>query len=89
MGYDSKYGNIKTQHEEIPDDEPVIMFRARDKLAVDIIGYYLFRSIQAGSSRGHLKVVMGSLEEFRYWQEQHPDELKLPESHLPHGMADV
>lgn len=89
MGYDTRFGNVKTQHDNIPDDEPVFMVRARDKLSLDIIGYYMFRSIQAGSSRGHLQMVMGAIEEFRFWQEQHPEDMKTPDATHHGGMADV
>ena len=41
MGYDLKYGRVTTEYGEIPDDEPVFLFRAQDKLAYPILISYL------------------------------------------------
>lgn len=89
MGYDTRFGNVRTQHEDIPEDEPVFMVRARDTLSIDVIATYMMRSIQSGSSKEHLRMVMGALEEFRYWQEHHPEEMHVPDSKRHGGMADV
>jgi hypothetical protein len=40
MGHDGKYGLVTTEHGNIPDDEPVIVIRARDKNACPAISAY-------------------------------------------------
>jgi len=41
MGYDGKYGKVTTEHGNIPDDEPVIVFRGRDKIIPAMLRFYL------------------------------------------------
>ena len=80
MGYDGKYGTITTQFGDIPDDEPVIVFRARDVTTVDLLAYYLMRCIKKGSPQRHLNLIVATVERFKNWQRDHPDEVKVPDS---------
>jgi hypothetical protein len=49
MGYDRKYGQVTTEHDDIPDDEPVIVFRARDRFVPAMLGYYLAACERGGA----------------------------------------
>ena len=69
MPIDRKYGRVTLEHGiHIPDDEPVIVFRASDLLAVKVLGYYLMLCARSGSPRRHLGLVIDNIEIFRAWQ---------------------
>ena len=80
MGYDGTYGKVTTEHGDIPDDEPVIVFRARDVTTVDVLAYYLMRCAKKGSPTRHLSLVVQAVARFRAWQEENPDKVKVPDS---------
>ena len=80
MGYDAKYGNVTTTHGSIPDDEPVIVFRARDTTTPDLLAYYLMRCVKKGSPKRHLDLIVATIERFRRWQVENPDQVKVPDS---------
>jgi hypothetical protein len=89
MGYDRKYGDVSTTEGYIPSDEPVFMLRARDVCSVGTIAHYLALSIEAGSSKEHLDLVLDSVDEFRLWRDAHVDDMKVPDSVRHGGMADA
>lgn len=78
MGYDRKYGKVTTEFGNIPDDEPVIVFRARDKLLPKVLAYYHMFCIKEGSPRRHLNIIMNTLELVKYWQAT--NKTKIPDS---------
>jgi hypothetical protein len=80
MGYDRKYGRVVTEHGDIPDDEPVIVFRARDITTKDLLAYYLMRCVKVGSPKRHLDIVVNTLEDFRNWQRNNTSKVKVPDS---------
>lgn len=80
MGYDRKYGRVTTEHGDIPDDEPVIVFRARDRLTPKLLAYYLLLCSKAGTPRRHLELILDSNDLFRTWQEANPDRVRMPDS---------
>jgi hypothetical protein len=80
MGHDRKYGRVTTEHGDIPDDEPVIVFRARDKLTALLISHYYKLCDQAGSPPRHLSLVEGAYTAFADWQEANPDKVRTPDS---------
>lgn len=91
MGYDGKYGKVTTEHGNIPDDEPVIVFRARDVHTVQLIDYYKALcagtveggAVQAGypaSPQRHLDLIEEARRRFADWQAEHADQVKAPDS---------
>ena len=80
MGYDGKYGNVTTEFGDIPDDEPVIVFRARDVTTDALLTYYAMLAVNAGSPRRHIDLVYGTHSRFRAWQEANPDKVRVPDS---------
>ncbi len=80
MGYDGKYGKITTEHGSIPDDEPVMVFRARDRLTPALIEHYAVMCQQAGSPAFHVDLVHAAADRFLEWQEQHPGMTRVPDS---------
>ncbi len=80
MGFDVKYGNVTTEFGNIPDDEPVIVFRARDVTTPDLLAYYLMRCVKKGSPQRHLEILLTAINRFREWQAANPDKVRVPDS---------
>lgn len=80
MGFDGKYGRVTTEFGDIPEDEPVIVFRARDITTPDLLAYYLMRCVKKGSPARHLMLIVNTIELFREWQEKNKDKVKVPDS---------
>jgi len=80
MGYDSKYGRVTTEHGDIPDDEPVFVFRARDLLAPDAIDAYAARCRETARPEFHVALAERTAEDFREWQRANPGRVRMPDS---------
>lgn len=87
MPKDIKYGQITTEYGDIPDDEPVMLFRGRDAHLVALIEYYEQLCIRGGegavtepSPRHHLQAIRLNLERVREFQRNHPERVKVPNS---------
>lgn len=70
---DGRFVN-RVSGEPIPDDEPVIIFRARDRKALDVLRYY--RSIC--EDEHHRRAVTDRIDEFEAYEREHPERLKEP-----------
>lgn len=64
--------------EAIPDDEPVMIFRARDQRAASAIAFY-YRGVIDDE---HRTAVGLRLAQFNAWAEAHPDRMKEPDTQL-------
>jgi hypothetical protein len=80
LGYDGKYGRVSTEHGDIPDDEPVIVFRARDVNTRAVLAHYLKLCDQGSSPVRHLRLIAEALHRFTGWQEKNPDKVRVPGS---------
>lgn len=80
MGYDGKYGQITTEFGDVPADEPVIVFRARDRLTTKLIGIYWNLCKEAGSPQRHLDIINATHDRFEAWQDAHEDQVRTPDS---------
>lgn len=80
MGYDGKYGQVTTEHGDIPADEPVIVFRARDALTIRLLAYYKRLCYESGSPQRHVDLVAAARGTFIEWQEANPDQVRVPDS---------
>lgn len=80
MGYDGKYGKVTTEFGAIPDDEPVIVFRARDITTAKLLPYYALLVMKAGSPLRHLSLVWDAHRRFNEWREKNPDKVRVPDS---------
>ena len=63
--------------ERIPDDEPIFVRRAKDRLAVRILTAY-FSAIEDPE---HARAVAGRLEDFKRFAREHPERMKDPDTH--------
>ena len=80
MGVDLKYGRVTTAHGDIPEDEPVIVFRASDKLLAPLLSEYHKMCDKAGSPPRHLLLVEANYTRVADWQEAHADRVRTPDS---------
>lgn len=70
MAVDLKYGRVQTEFGDIGEDEPVFIFRAQDKLLLDVIGDYRSDCVAAGSPQHHLDAIDESARRIREWQSE-------------------
>ena len=55
----------------IPDDEPVLLFRAKDALLPKLLEHYLELCMEAGSPEEHLSDLREQIDLIRDWQGAH------------------
>jgi hypothetical protein len=73
MPIDSKYGHVTLEHgDHIPDDEPVVVFRAKDRLLPKVLAYYRLFCWKDGSPKRHLLLIDKALEAVQGYQADHP-----------------
>jgi hypothetical protein len=88
VGYDGKYGKVTTEYGEIPGDEPVILFRGRDRLVPEMLAHYILLCEQAGSPGRHLDLARGCRQKIMGWQAEHPDRVRVPDSERSRAWMD-
>lgn len=79
MGWDGKYGKVTTELKEIPDDEPVIVFRAQDKTVPGLLQMYRQACMGAGSPYWHLQKIEDTRQRIVEWQKENSDRVKVPD----------
>jgi hypothetical protein len=80
MGYDRKYGKVTTEHGNIGEDEPVVVFRAQDKLLPKVLAYYHLFCVKEGSPRRHLDIIMNTRAKVVEWQKLHYSQVPTSET---------
>jgi hypothetical protein len=78
MAQEGKYGKITTERGSIPDDEPVFLLRAQDRLSVQAIEAYMRLCQVNGCPSPHLEALDEVFLAFVNWQGQHPRRVKIP-----------
>ena len=67
------------------NEMPVFILKGKDKLALSTINYYLNKCISARLTE-QAKEVAKAYMEMRNWQDDNPEEMKLPDhKHIPVG----
>lgn len=80
MAISKKYGRVELQHGTIDEDEPVIVFRARDARLPEVLADYMKLCMVAGSPQRHLDMIFESYQEVTEWQEENPEQVKVADS---------
>lgn len=62
----------------IPEDEPVILFRARDHNALLVLRSYMDICKSDGCTPYHLEGIQRVIDLFEKFKEQHPERMKQP-----------
>lgn len=71
MGIDGKYGRVTLERGTIGDDEPVVVFRAQDRLLPKLLKIYRIMCELAGSPQRHLDLIHESAMTIKTWQADH------------------
>lgn len=80
MGYDRKYGKITTEFGNIGEDEPVVVFRAQDRLLPKVLMYYHLFCMKSGSPKRHLDIILNTFYAVCNWQAQNVTKIPNSES---------
>lgn len=71
MPYDLKYGRVTLENQRnVGDDEPVIVFRAKDRLLPKLLKVYRYFCELAGSPDNHLAAIDDTAQNIKAWQFQ-------------------
>lgn len=62
----------------IPEDEPLILFRARDHNALDMLRFYRARCEADGCTGFHMRGIDNRIEAFEAFAVEHPERMKQP-----------
>lgn len=80
---DGKYktdGNItKIDGTPIPDDEPLVLFRAKDKLLPQVLENYKKLCQDAGCQPQQVETLGPLIQRVKDWQTANQDKVKLPD----------
>lgn len=77
MATDRKYGKIEIPG--IPEDEPVFIIRAKDKISLEVIEAYSFHAALESCPEEFVKSIDAVGLEFEQWQAEHEELVKLPD----------
>lgn len=69
----------KDKWPEIPDDEPVLVLRGKDKLARKVVKYWLELAREAGVNQGKMIRVREHLDAMDAFAVNNPERMKIPD----------
>ena len=85
MAIDSKYGRVTTERGTIGEDEPVVVFRAQDRLLTSVLGFYWDICQVAGSPQEHLDRIAETQRTIEQWQAENFTQVPRSGRTRPHG----
>jgi hypothetical protein len=80
MAEDLKYGHVTLEHGDVGEDEPVIVFRARDVALPALLDFYHTLCRALGSPQRHLDLVETRRHDILAWQEANGSRVPTSES---------
>ena len=80
MAFDRKYGKVITQFGTIGEDEPVVVFRARDETLPDLLVKAIELAKRAGSPQRHIDILTNTLSTIVSWQGKNQELVRIPAS---------
>jgi hypothetical protein len=81
MAIDQKYGRVTVEHGSIGADEPVVVFRAQDRLLPKLLKVYRILCEEAWSPSQHLEDLDAAASAVKDWQATNPTKTPDPRSH--------
>lgn len=81
MAVDGKYGRVTLEHSTIGEDEPVVVFRAQDRLLPKVLKVYRIMCELAGSPAHHLELIDQTAARVKAWQAE--NHTQIPRSDPP------
>lgn len=84
MPFDQKYGRVTLENQRnIADDEPVIVFRAQDRLLPKLLKVYRYFCELAGSPANHLAAIDHTAGVIKAWQAEHSTKTPTSTGYTP------
>lgn len=80
MARDNKYGTVTTEFGSIGKNEPVVIFRAQDKLLPKLLKIYRIMCELAGTPDHHLEAIDTAAKNVKDWQAAPENLVRLPNS---------
>lgn len=77
MPIDNKYGKVILEKGTVGETEPVIVFRAQDKLLPKVLAYYHLFCIKEGSSKKHLDLILDTRDMIITWQDNNKTQVPM------------
>lgn len=71
---------------EIPEDEPTFIFRAKDRLAIEVLRFYKVKCELDGCTSEQLEGITNELHKFISFRNNNPDKMKQPGITMPQDM---
>ncbi len=78
FAHDDRLEIVNASNVPIPEDEPLILFRGRDRLAVAMLEHYRELALEDNCSVFHLEGIDNRLAAFRRFRYEHPERMKQP-----------
>lgn len=63
----------------VPEDEPLILFRAKDACVPEMLEHYSKLCKEKGSPEAHVAHLDAYIEKMKQWQADHQDRVKIPD----------
>ena len=60
------------------NNEPIFIIRAKDKHSTMLLETYL-EECEFGSPKNHIEEIKEILSDFKKWQKENPDKIKIPD----------
>jgi len=84
MPIDKKYGRVILENQRnVGDNEPVIVFRAKDRLLPKLLKVYRYFCELAGSPDNHLAAIDDTAADIKAWQAQNGAQVPKSEGYDP------
>lgn len=83
MAIDFKYGQVTLERGTIGDTEPVVVFRAQDRLLPQLLKVYRCLCELAGSPERHLQAIDDAAHAVYVWQTWNPSKTPTSDSLRP------
>lgn len=88
MPIDQKYGRVEVERGTIGEDEPVVVFRARDAALLPTLQFYRNVCLEAGSPAHHIDLLGRAMSAVAQWQHDHDTRVPQSSAHAPSAAAD-
>lgn len=87
MAIDRKYGRVTLENSTIGENEPVVVFRAQDRLLPKLLKVYKILCELAGSPEHHLQLIHDTAMTIKAWQAENPTKTPTSDSLAPKNIA--
>jgi hypothetical protein len=78
MAHSHKYGKVTLERSTIGENEPVVVFRAKDKLLPQVLAHCHLLCLNSGCEDQHLTAIVERHKEIKDWQSKNTS--KLPDT---------